>query len=177
MEADDQTERMGYVWRTLRTIAAELERLNIPYAVLGGIGLQHFGLQRSTRDVVLLVRSQHDLERLHAHVIGHGFGRKSPASRHLRDEVTHVRVEFLIAGEFPGDGQPKPVAFPDPTTVGERSADGLVFVNLPKLIELKLASAKSAPPANEGPLRRARAHSPAETARQLRRKARSLRTG
>jgi hypothetical protein len=27
---------------------------------------------------------------------------------------TGVCVEFVVAGEYPGDGKPKPVAFPDP---------------------------------------------------------------
>jgi hypothetical protein len=33
-----------------------------------------------------------------------------------RDTERGVRVEFLVAGDFPGDGGPKPVAFPDPGT-------------------------------------------------------------
>jgi hypothetical protein len=145
MEADRQTERTGYVWQTLRAVAAELDRLKIPYAIVGGIALQHFGMQRSTQDVDLLIGSESELRRLHGRLIGRGFTRKSPQSRHLRDEVTRVRVEFLLAGEFPGDGKPKSVQFPPPQTVCERSSDGLLFVNLKTLIELKLASARSAP--------------------------------
>jgi len=145
MEADRQAEHRGYVWQTLNTVAAELDRLDIPYVVLGGIALQHFGLQRSTQDVDFLIRSFADLQRIHQKLVGHGFARKNPDSRHLRDEVTRVRVEFLIAGEYPGDGQPKPVRFPEPQNVGERSTEGLLFVNLKTLIELKLASARSAP--------------------------------
>ncbi len=145
MEADRQAEKTGYVWRTLRTVADELDRLKIPYAILGGIALQHFGLQRSTQDVDFLIGSQDDLEKLHQKLLDHGFVRKNPQSRHLRDEVTRVRVEFLVAGEFPGDGKPKPVQFPEPQLVADRSAEGLSFVNLKTLIELKLASARSAP--------------------------------
>jgi hypothetical protein len=144
MEADRQTEREGYVWGTLRRIAAELDRLQIPYAVVGGIALQHFGLQRSTQDVDLLIQPA-DLDRLHAALAGKGYVRKSPASRHLRDEVTRVRIEFLVTGEYPGDGQPKPVQFPPPGSVSEPSPEGIHFVNLKTLIELKLASARSAP--------------------------------
>jgi len=143
MEADRQAERRGTVWEALRRIARRLDELGISYAVVGGIALQHYGLQRSTQAVDLLV-SPEDLRRIHEQLPGHGYVRKSPASRHLRDEVTRVRIEFLPSGDFPGDGQPKPVCFPKPSTVAERSEDGLWFVKLETLIELKLASAKTA---------------------------------
>jgi hypothetical protein len=143
MEADRQTGREGYVWDTLRRITGELDRLGITYAVAGGIALQHFGLQRSTQDVDLLVGPD-ALAQLHHRLIGRGYVRKAPESRHLRDEVTRIRIEFLVAGEYPGDGKPKPVRFPLPQDVCEVSDDGIRFVNLQTLIELKLASAKSA---------------------------------
>jgi len=50
----------------------------------------------------------------------------------------------LLAGDFPGDGRPKPVAFPDPATAaveGERFR----ILSMPTLIELKLASGMTAP--------------------------------
>jgi hypothetical protein len=50
-----------------------------------------------------------------------------------------VRIDFLIAGRFPGDGRPKPVAFPDPATVGVE-IDGIRYLSLSSLVELKLAS-------------------------------------
>ncbi len=145
MEADRQTERRGSVWETLRRIAAELDRLGIPYAVVGGIALQHYGLGRSTQDVDLLVGSTADVQRIHEQLVGHGYQAKSPNSRHLRDDVTRIRIAFLVAGEYPGDGRPKPVSFPPPERVATPSPDGLVFVKVEPLIEMKLASAKSAP--------------------------------
>jgi hypothetical protein len=144
MEADRQTEQKGFVWDTLRRVATELDRLKIPYAVLGGIALQHFGVQRSTQDVDLLISSAADLKRIHAALIDHGYKLKGPGSKHLRDDITRVRIEFLVAGDYPGDGKPKSVQFPAPSTVAESDEQGLLFVNLKTLIELKLASAKSA---------------------------------
>jgi len=144
LEADRQMEREGYVWQTLRRLAGELDKLGVPYAVAGGIALQHHGVLRSTQDIDLLVSSPEDLERVHIGLVGHGYTRKSPTSRHLRDDVTRVRIEFLVAGEYPGDGKPKPVRFPEPQDVTEHSGEGLPFVNLKALIEMKLASAKSA---------------------------------
>jgi hypothetical protein len=53
-------------------------------------------------------------------------------------------VEFLTTGEYPGDGRPKPIAFPDPAAVAEDVA-GIKVVGLSCLIELKLASGMTAP--------------------------------
>jgi hypothetical protein len=65
-------------------------------------------------------------------------------SKHLRDAETGVRIEFIVAGQFPGDGKPKPVAFPEPDQVSVEQ-DGVFYVTLPTLIELKLASGMSNP--------------------------------
>lgn len=62
-----------------------------------------------------------------------------PGSKTLRDTEWGVKIEFLIAGEYPGDGKPKPVAFPDPAQVSV-DLDGIRYVDLPVLVELKLAS-------------------------------------
>jgi len=50
-----------------------------------------------------------------------------------------VRIEVITSGEYPGDGLPKPVSFPDPAGATVEVA-GLRVINLEKLIELKLAS-------------------------------------
>ena len=50
----------------------------------------------------------------------------------------------MLAGEYPGDGKPKPIAIPDPKTAAVE-IDGVRFVTLEKLIELKLASGMTAP--------------------------------
>ena len=50
-----------------------------------------------------------------------------------------MRIEFLTTGEYPGDGKKKPVSFPDPRTVSFE-ADGISYIHLNKLVDLKLAS-------------------------------------
>jgi hypothetical protein len=45
----------------------------------------------------------------------------------------------LIAGQFPGDGKPKEIAFPEPQEVSE-DEDGIRYLTLRALIALKLAS-------------------------------------
>ena len=53
-------------------------------------------------------------------------------------------MDVMTTGEFPGDGKPKPVSFPDPSAASTE-IDGVRFVTLEKLIELKLASGMTAP--------------------------------
>lgn len=65
-------------------------------------------------------------------------------SHSLRDTQTGVRIKFIVTGQYPGDGKPKPVAFPDPALSGT-VIDGIQFVCLPVLIELKLASGMTNP--------------------------------
>ena len=50
----------------------------------------------------------------------------------------------MTTGEYPGDGTPKPVSMPAPAEASTQ-VDGIKFVTLEKLIELKLASGISAP--------------------------------
>ena len=54
------------------------------------------------------------LSAIHAKLEGLGYVPPFSGSKNLRDTEHGVRIEFLIAGEFPGDGKPKPVAFPEP---------------------------------------------------------------
>jgi len=61
----------------------------------------------------------------------------------LRDVETGVKIEFVVTGEFPGDGKPKPVTFPDPQAVVE-IREGIKVIDLKSLIELKLASGMTA---------------------------------
>jgi len=65
-------------------------------------------------------------------------------SRNLRDAESGVRIEFLVTGEFPGDGKPKPVAFPDPREI-HIEKDGVCWLKLRNLVELKLASGMTSP--------------------------------
>jgi len=126
------------VHASLQTITKRLRELNIPYVVVGGMAMFFHGYRRFTEDVDLLV-SRDALREIHARLEGLGYVPPFAGSKQLRDAVTGVRIEFLVTGEYPGDGQPKPVAFPDPTECFT-IIDDLRILPLPKLIELKLAS-------------------------------------
>ena len=50
-----------------------------------------------------------------------------------------MKIDFLVTGRFPGSGEPGPIAYPDPSAVGEVIDDTRV-VDLVTLIQLKLAA-------------------------------------
>lgn len=131
-------EGEGAVQKALYKITRRLADLNIPYAIVGGMALYKHGLRRFTEDVDLLV-TRENLKIIHEKLDGLGYLPPFKHSKHLRDTELGVKVEFLVTGEFPGDGKPKPVAFPDPVSVSFED-DGIRYITLPTLIELKLAS-------------------------------------
>ncbi len=126
------------VHQTLRAITQRLHELGVPYAVAGGMALVAHGYARTTVDVDILVTAD-GLAVAQQALSGLGYLPAFDGSRNLRDTQTGVRIEFIVTGEFPGDGKPKPVAFPPPSAVAVE-IDGIAYINLPTLIELKLAS-------------------------------------
>jgi hypothetical protein len=50
----------------------------------------------------------------------------------------------MLTGHFPGDGRPKPVAFPDPDAASVE-IDGIRYLTLESLVQLKLASGLTNP--------------------------------
>jgi len=130
--------RQDPVHQTLGAITRRLDELGIPYAVAGGMALVAHGYLRTTVDVDVLVTAA-GLEALHRELEGRGYLPPFEGSKALRDTQTGVRIKFIVTGQYPGDGKPKPVAFPDPSAVATQ-IDGIKYVGLPTLIELKLAS-------------------------------------
>jgi len=137
-EGDRYIQKDNLVFKTLRKIARRLHELGVPYAVVGGMALDAHGFTRLTTDVDILVTKE-SLKTIHDRLEGLGYVPPFANSKHLRDAEHGVRVEFLVSGEFPGDGKPKPVAFPDPSESAVEIA-GISYLSLPKIIELKLAS-------------------------------------
>jgi hypothetical protein len=137
-EGSRHFEGKSAVQEALHKIARRLDDLGIPYAVAGGMALFAHGFRRFTEDVDILV-TREGLETIHDKLEGLGYVPPFTKSKNLRDAEHGVRIEFLIAGEYPGDGKPKPVAFPDPAQAGVE-LDGITYLSLPRLVELKLAS-------------------------------------
>src|SRR3954471_4346751 len=136
-------EKGSAVHKTLEKITRRLKDLGIPYAVVGGMAMFFHGYRRFTDDVDILV-TREGLQEIHRQLEGLGYVPPFAGSKHLRDAEYGVRVEFLVAGEYPGDGKPKPVAFPDPSEASVE-IDGIPCLRLPNLVELKLASGMTNP--------------------------------
>jgi hypothetical protein len=131
------------VQKALEDLARVLTAQGIPYAIVGAMALNEFGYQRTTVDVDVLLTPE-GLAAFKAHALGRGYVEKFPGSRGVRDTTHGVDIDVVLTGAFPGDGKPKPVAFPDPATtalVGSRVA----LLPLATLVELKLASGMTAP--------------------------------
>lgn len=163
-EGDRHFGRDSEVFKTLRKVAHRLDDLGVPYAIIGGMALDAHGYRRMTVDVDLLVTPS-GLRRLEDGLGGFepdsdprrvrfadglpsraatktvrmADPTKTAVGLGLRDVESGVRVDVFLAGQFPGDGKPRPVAFPDPADVSMR-IDGVAYLALPKLVELKLAS-------------------------------------
>jgi hypothetical protein len=136
-------EKGNAVHQALRKITGRLTELGIPYAVVGGMAMFFHGYRRFTDDVDVLVTSE-GLKELHRQLEGLGYLPPFAGSKQLRDTENGVRVEFLVSGEYPGDGKPKPVSFPKPDE-SSIEIEGIRFLRLPQLIEIKLASGMSNP--------------------------------
>jgi hypothetical protein len=142
-EGSTHFEQESAVHQALRKVTHRLQELGIPYALAGGMAMFLHGYRHFTEDVGLLV-TREGLAAVHERLEGLGYVPPCAGSKQLRDAENRVRIEFLVTGEYPGDGKPKPVAFPDPT---EASIDieGIHCLALPRLIELKLASGMTNP--------------------------------
>jgi hypothetical protein len=136
-------EEKNAVHKTLRKITRRLDELGIPYAVAGGMALFFHGYRRFTEDVDLVV-TREGLQEIHRRLEGLGYVPPFKGSKHLRDTESGVRIEFLATGDYPGDGKPKPVAFPNPDEASTEIG-GIRFLQLPRLLELKLASGMTNP--------------------------------
>ena len=137
-EGSAHFEGRSAVQKALYAVARKLDELGIPYAIAGGMAMYLHGYRRFTEDVDMLV-TEDGLRRIHEQLEGRGYRPLFPGSKNLRDTEHGVRIEFLVSGQYPGDGRPKPVSFPDPEG-SFVDINGIHVVNLVKLIELKLAS-------------------------------------
>jgi hypothetical protein len=142
--AGDFFMERGDVHETMRRLTRRLDEEGITYAVIGGMALFAHGYARLTLDVDILLTPE-GLRTFHERLVGRGYVLAFPgATKSFIDTEARIRIEIVTAGEFPGDGLPKPVAFPDPAgkTVERKEVR---IISLEKLIELKLASGLSAP--------------------------------
>ena len=134
----------GMLNRTLLRVVADLERNGIDYAVIGAVALNQHGYKRFTEDINILMTKE-GLKKFQEQLVGLGYRPAfQGATKRFKTTAENVSVEVVTAGEYPGDGLPKPVVFPDPSQ-SFQEIDGVRTITLEKLIELKLASGMTAP--------------------------------
>ena len=134
----------GMLNDALGRLAADLDSKKIDYVVIGAIALNQHGFQRLTVDIDILL-SPEGLERFQNELVGLGYRPAFEGAR-KKFQITreNIPLEIITSGEYPGDGKPKPVVFPQPSQYSVE-IDGVKTVTLEKLVELKLASGISAP--------------------------------
>ena len=134
----------GNLNNALAQLSADLERHGIDYMIIGAVALMAHGYPRFTEDIDLVL-TRDGLETFHRELIGLGYVPAFEGARkRLRATGANVPVEIIVAGEYPGDGKPKPINFPSPA-MASVEIDGVRVVTLGKLVELKLASGMTAP--------------------------------
>jgi hypothetical protein len=134
----------GMLNTTLARLASDLDQNGIDYAVIGAVALSQHGYKRFTEDIDL-VMTKEGLQKFRDNLIGKGYVPAfSGATKLFRTSQENVRIEIVTAGDYPGDGKPKSVVFPEPS-INVEEIDGVKTVTLEKLIELKLASGMTAP--------------------------------
>ncbi len=134
----------GRLNNALAQLVADLKEHDIDYVVIGAIALMAYGYSRFTEDIDLILDSE-GLDKFHRELLGVGYSQAFQGARkRLRSARDGTPIEVIAAGDYPGDGKPKPVTFPSPLEASVE-IDGVRFPTLEKLVELKLASGMTAP--------------------------------
>lgn len=107
--------------------------------MIGALALNLHGYTRATLGIDLLLTPE-GLVIFHEKLVGLGYRPLFEGARKsFRTSQENLTVEIITTGEYPGDGLPKPVEFPEPKT-HSIVIEGVRTLSLPKLVELKLAS-------------------------------------
>jgi hypothetical protein len=134
----------GQLNNALARLVADLKEHDIDYLVIGAVALLAYGYPRFTEDIDLIL-DENGIDRFHRELVGLGYAPAFQGARkRLRSTRDGIPIEFISSGEYPGDGKPKPVSFPNPSEASVE-IDGVKFPTLEKLVELKLASGMTAP--------------------------------
>ena len=139
----------GRVLLTAERLDADLRSRDIAYLIIGAVALRAHGYSRYTENLDIVV-TDNGFQRFKKELLGRGpwglagYDSISESAMTVSSHPEMAIVRFRTAGEYPGDGKPKPVSFPNPRDASIE-IDGVNFATLEKLIELKLASGMTAP--------------------------------
>lgn len=133
------------LFQTVERLTKTLGEMRLPFVISGAMAVNHHGHRRATQDVDILMRRE-DLAMFKKEHLGRGWLEKFAGSKGFVDTIHQIPVDVLITGDYPGDGKPKPISFPDPNdeSIIEREGD-FPFLTLKHLIEMKIACGMSAP--------------------------------
>jgi hypothetical protein len=124
--------------QTMRRLARRLEKVGIPYAIMGAMAVNAHRAERTTADVdVLLTRE--GLERFRTVLLPKFYRPIEGRTRRFVEKKNGVRVDCLVTGHYPGLGKPGPISFPDPEEASEE-IQKIRVITLPQLVQLKLAA-------------------------------------
>jgi hypothetical protein len=126
------------VHKTMRRAVKRLEKAGISYAVMGGMAVNAHRYQRTTGDVDILL-SQEGFAEFRRRFVPKLYDNLAGRPRRFKDKTSGIQIDILVTGLYPGSGKPGPFAFPDPALVSE-SIEGIQFVDLATLVQLKLAA-------------------------------------
>jgi hypothetical protein len=142
--ADQFFTQASPIHETMRRLTKTLNEMQIRFAIAGAMAANAHGYHRTTTDVAILIRRE-DLQTFKQRHSGLGWVDRFEGSKGFRDTINNVNIDALIVGDYPGDGLPKPVVFPPPESVSQADKEGIPYISLPALLELKLASGMTAP--------------------------------
>jgi hypothetical protein len=139
-EIDLFFQRKDPVHATMNRLARRLERAGIAHALVGGMAVNAHKYVRTTGDVDFLLTPEGFAEFKRLFVPRH-YEKLPEVPRKFRDRKSKVKIDILLTGLYPGNGQPGPIAFPDPAEVSE-TIDRRQVIDLLTLIQLKLAAGR-----------------------------------
>src|SRR5438445_5378641 len=131
-------QRNDPVHQSLRRLVKRLEKVGIPYAVMGAMAVNLHGARRTTDDIDVLLTGQ-GLDRFRRELAPKFYKPVEGRPRRVVEKKSAVQLDVLVTGRFPGSGKPGPFAFPDPSEVAQE-IEHIKVVSLPQLIQLKLAA-------------------------------------
>jgi len=138
----------GMLNYALDQLVTDLRRHDIDYVVIGAVALFAHGYRRFTNNIDIVLTAE-GLERFITPISGRypqTLGNYDPditSNKRVHSHPHGISIRVMTSGEYPGDGKPKPVSIPEPSAASVE-IDGIQFVTVEKLIELKLASGMTA---------------------------------
>jgi hypothetical protein len=121
--------------RVMREINQIFASRNIPYEIIGGYAVQHYGYVRTTQDVDLIVRELDFARR--TLLSTDKFKAVQGNEKQLIHRETGVEVDLLVAGSRGSQGS---LPYPEPSNTP--TSTDLSFISLPGLVALKLSSGR-----------------------------------